>query len=299
MSLNLAGITVFVAAVDAGSFAQAATRLHLSRSAVGKTIARLEDQLKVTLFHRTTRSLNLTEAGSLYYEHCLRALAELNTAQALIEQEQAEVHGQLRVSMPVLFGRLCVAPLLLDLAQAHPKLTLTLSFNDRLVDLNEDGFDLVIRHRGLEHSRHLVARPIASYAMVLCAAPAYLAKHGHPADLAQLAQHEALMYRRGHQDSPWFNGLGPPLTPRFYFDDIQAIADAACAGLGIAYLPDWLVSQALNSGQLCRLTLPVPKARPDAFQVHALWQANPNLPLKIRVAVDHLVAQLPPRLQQT
>ncbi|MGO3858186.1 MAG: LysR family transcriptional regulator [Neisseriaceae bacterium] len=293
---HLGGITVFIAAVEAGSFAQAAERVHLSRSAVGKTISRLEAQLNARLFHRTTRSLRLTEAGSLFYEHCLRAVAELNAAQALIDEDQQTVKGQLRVSMPVLFGRLCVAPLLLDLAQQHPQLALTLSFNDRFVDLNADGFDLVIRHRGFEHSGHLVARHLVTYSMVLCASPQYLSQHGEPKTLDQLNQHEALMYRRGSLNSPWFNDLSRPQPARFYFDDIQAIADAAISGLGIAYLPDWLVKTALAKGQLHAIPLLLPQASPTDFQVHALWQPRPHLPLKIRAAVDHLVAQLPTQL---
>lgn len=299
MTPNLPGIAVFIAAVEAGSFAQAAKRVHLSRSAVGKTIARLEGQLNARLFHRTTRSLSLTEAGSLFYEHCLRAMTELKTAETLIKQEQIMVQGQLRVSMPVLFGRLCVAPLLLALAQQHPQLSLTLSFNDRLIDLNDDGFDLVIRHRGFEHSRHLVARRIATYDMVLCAAPSYLAQHGQPVDVATLNQHEALLYRRGHYDSPWFNDAERPQAARFYFDDIQAIADAAIGGLGIAYLPDWLINSAVNHGHLNVIPIHLPNAAPTDFQVHALWQPSPNLPLKIRAAVDYLVAQLPAQLRRT
>ena len=120
MTDTLKDIPVFVAAVEAGSFAQAAIRLHLSRSAVGKSIARLEQRLGVRLFQRTTRSQSLTDNGALFYERCLRALEEIRSAESLLETGKQQVSGRLRISMPVLFGRQCVAPLLIALAQEHP-----------------------------------------------------------------------------------------------------------------------------------------------------------------------------------
>ena len=120
MSDRLSGISVFVTAVEAGSFALAASRLHLSRSAVGKTIARLEQRLGVRLFHRTTRSQSLTDDGALFYERCLRALEEIRGAETLLESGKRQVSGRLRVSMPVLFGRMCIAPLLTELTREHP-----------------------------------------------------------------------------------------------------------------------------------------------------------------------------------
>lgn len=146
MSEMMDGVEVFVAAVEAGSFAAAAVRLHLTRSAVAKTIGRMETRLDVRLFHRTTRSLALTEDGQGYYERCVRALDELRAGKAALDSGRNEAAGRLRVSVPVLFGRRCVAPVLTQLAAEHPKLELDLSFSDRPVDLIEDGFDLAIRN---------------------------------------------------------------------------------------------------------------------------------------------------------
>src|SRR5882757_4269913 len=129
MRERLSGIAAFVQAVEAGSFAQAAERMQMTRSAVGKTIARLEERLGVRLFHRTTRNQGLTEDGQAFYERCLRALLELRAGEAMLD-----------------FGRRCVAPILTRLAQQHPKLELDLNFNDRVVDLIEDGFDLAVRN---------------------------------------------------------------------------------------------------------------------------------------------------------
>ncbi|MBP6562358.1 MAG: LysR family transcriptional regulator [Neisseriaceae bacterium] len=295
MDASFKSLTIFVAVVEAGSFTLAAERLHLSRSAVGKAIARLEAHLATRLFHRTTRQQSLTEAGSLFYEHCLRALAELRAAQSLLAADQSTVTGRLRVSMPVLFGRLCVAPILLSLAQAHPQLILSLSFNDRIVDLHEDGFDLVIRHGGLAHSDHLAARKLIDYDMILCAAPAYLAKAGTPTQRADLVHHQAIVYQRSPHGQSWFPNLDAFLPPRLFFDDVQAIADAAIAGMGLANLPCWLIKDALAAGQL----QPVPMAEPNPqLSFYAQWPPTPYLPLKTRAAIDILQAQLPAQLRQ-
>lgn len=159
MNERLNGINVFVQAVEAGSFSAAATRLHQTRSAVAKAIARLEERLGVRLFHRTTRSQALTEAGQSYYERCVRALAELDAGEACIGTGRSEPTGRLRISVPVLFGRQFVAPLMMDLAQRYPQLTIDISFSDRVVDLLDEGFDLGLRVGPLPNSTSLAARP--------------------------------------------------------------------------------------------------------------------------------------------
>ncbi|HFJ8954179.1 TPA: LysR substrate-binding domain-containing protein [Serratia liquefaciens] len=299
MSDRLNGISVFVTAVEAGSFALAASRLHLSRSAVGKTIARLEQRLAVRLFHRTTRSLSLTDDGALFYERCLRALEEIRTAEMLLESGKQQVNGRLRVSMPVLFGRMCIAPLLTSMAREHPGLELELSFNDRVVDLIEDGFDLAIRNGTLVSSSGLVARRVGDHRMTLCAAPEYLLRSGEPKTLEQLAQHDAVTYMRAGVVLNWMLldacGKEQEVIPKkgLQMDDLQAIADATVAGFGIAWLPCWLVREALLKGELVRLM----RNRPGmSFDVHAVWPQTPHLPLKVRLAVDTLVSKLPPSL---
>ncbi|MCS4267215.1 LysR family transcriptional regulator [Serratia sp. BIGb0163] len=301
MTDRLNGISVFVTAVEAGSFALAASRLHLSRSAVGKTIARLEQRLAVRLFHRTTRSLSLTDDGALFYERCLRALEEIRTAETLLESGKQQVSGRLRVSMPVLFGRMCIAPLLTSLAREHPGLELELSFNDRVVDLIEDGFDLAVRNGALPSSSGLVARSIGDHRMTLCAAPEYLRQHGEPKNLEQLTQHDAVTYMRAGVVRNWLipdsDGKVQEVMPnkRLQMDDLQAMADATVAGFGIAWLPCWLVREALLKGELVRLM----RDRPGmSFEAHAVWPQTPHLPLKVRLAVDTLVSKLPPSLAQ-
>ncbi|HEV2675183.1 MAG TPA: LysR family transcriptional regulator [Aliidongia sp.] len=293
---RLDGVAVFVEAVEAGSFAGAAARLALSRSAIGKTIARLEARLGVRLFHRTTRTQSLTEEGHAYHERCLKALEELRAGEAVLESGRREVAGRLRVSVPVLFGRYCVAPILLDLARRHPKLTLDLNFSDRPVDLIEDGYDLAVRNGSLRDAGELVTRGLAVQRMVVCAAPAYLAARGVPRSVVDIAHHDAVTYWRADHVRSWLvpgtDGRHVTVAPksRVRLDDLEAIADAATAGMGLVWLPCWLVGARIRSGAL----VPVLDDRPGiAIETHALWPKTPRLPLRIRLAIDALVTELP------
>ena len=296
MTDTLKDIPVFVASVEAGSFAQAAVRLHLSRSAVGKSIARLEERLGVCLFHRTTRSQRLTDNGALFYERCLRALEEIRGAESQLETGKHQVNGRLCVAVPVLFGRQCIAPLLIELAQEHPGLELEMSFSDRVVDLVEEGFDMAVRNGALADSSVLVARRLGEHRMVLCAAPDYLLKNGQPQTVDDLRQHTAINYTRAGRVLPWqlmdYDGTSRTFIPRssLNMDDLQAICDAALAGHGLAWLPCWMVIKEIQQGDL----VPLLKQAPDVrFDVHAVWQQTPHLPLRVRIAIDMLVKRLP------
>lgn len=292
---SLNGIEVFVSVVEAGSFSQAAERLHITRSAVAKGIARLEQRLKVQLFHRTTRSQSLTDEGALFHGHCLRALEEIRAGEAALESGKGQVSGSLRVSMPVLFGHLCIAPILLELAQEHPGLALEMSFSDRTVDLLEEGFDLALRNGAPPDTHELVARQLGAHQMVFCAAPAYLKRHGTPQDLDALAQHDAVAYTRLGRILDWqvqVDGQVQAFKPkaRLRMDDLRAVTDATLAGLGITWLPYWLARDYLKSGELCEVLAEQPSI---SFPINALWPHTPHMPLKTRLAVDALLAKLP------
>ncbi|GFE81928.1 LysR family transcriptional regulator [Steroidobacter agaridevorans] len=301
MNERLNGVGVFVAVVEAGSFAVAAQRLAVTRSAVAKTIARLEQRLKVRLFNRTTRKQSLTENGHAYYERCVRALAELEAAEECIESGRREPAGKLRVTMPVLFGRRCVAPILLALSERYPELQLEMSFNDRVVDLVEEGFDLAIRVGALPDSSQLVARRLGMQRMGICAAPAYLDRHGRPSSPSELDGHLRLAYLTAGRASAWRvhdedgGVVLPQVKTRLGFDDLQAIADAAIAGAGLAWLPCWMMAPELKTG---RLELVVSGDRVPGTEIHALWSRMTHLPMKVRVAVDALVSEIPRMLSQ-
>lgn len=294
---ELKDIPVFMMAVEAGNFSAAAERLHLTRSAVGKTIARLEGRLETRLFHRTTRNQTLTDAGQVFYEHCQQAMAVFRNGKSTLDAGRNRVDGVLCVSMPALFGRQCIAPILTRLASEYPNLDVRLNFNDRVVDLFDDGVDLAIRNFIPDQASGLMQRRIASQRMTICAAPGYIEKHGLPESVSDLSDHEAIFYAKwGNRPKPWqFTDMGkschyPPPQTRFVFDDLGAIADAAVAGLGIACLPCWLVREHFLSGALVWLLKDVPT---HTFSTYAVWPETPYLPMRVRIAIDALASDLP------
>ncbi|WP_095198933.1 LysR family transcriptional regulator [Mesorhizobium carmichaelinearum] len=294
---RLESMAVFVKAVDLGSFAAAAIALDLSGPMVGKHVRFLEERLGVRLINRTTRRQSLTDFGRAYYERCRVVLTEAEAADALAADQLSEPRGKLRVTMPAHFGRHCVTPVLLNLARQYPMLELDLSLTDRFADLAEDGFDLAIRTGDLDDKAGVIARRVARQGMVVCAAPSYLGLHGEPQRIEDLADHQAIVYRRlGQAVQPWLSPregqAAQEIMPsgRLRLDDLDAIADAAVGGMGLAWLPWWLVRERIRAGALVALLPDQPRY---LYDCHAVWLQTPHLPLKVRLAVDALAATLP------
>lgn len=301
MSDRLRGVSAFVEAVEAGSFALAAEHMRLTRSAVGKSIAKLEQRLGVRLFHRTTRSQSLTEEGQAYYERCVRALAELDAGVSALDSGKREPTGRLRVTVPVLFGRHCIAPVFLELGRRFPRLKIEMSFSDHVVDLVEEGYDLAVRIGNLTDSSTLVARQLGIQRMVICAAPSYLAAHGKPAGANELSTHVGIAYGRSGRIEPWLVDDGtrrtikPQVDTRLVFDDLQVIADAAVAGMGLAWLPCWLMAKHARAGEL-EIVMGCDSV--PAADIHVVWPQSHYLPGKTRAAIDALVAEVPGKVGQ-
>ncbi|MGO4449184.1 LysR family transcriptional regulator [Phyllobacterium sp. TAF24] len=293
---RLAGIQEFVAVVDAGGFSAAAQKLHLSRSAVGKAIARLEERLGVRLCHRTTRAFQLTSDGHAFYEHCVRILAELDIAENAMTSDKEQPAGRLRLSVPVIFGRRCVAPVIADIARQYSELRFDVSFTDRPVDLIDESYDLVVRNSALPDSAVLTARRIARQRMTICAAPAYLAARGTPRNIEDIAEHDSIVYGRDGNTRSWVfpNGKGgtytAPARSRLILDDLEAAADMAVAGMGLAWLPCWLIRERVHSGTLVRV---LPDIEPLVFDTFAVWPKAPFMPARLRVLIDALASRLP------
>lgn len=306
MKDNLDGVATFVQVVEAGSFALAAERMNLTRSAVGKAVSRLEARLGARLLHRSTRSQSLTTEGQSYYEGCVRALAELDNAEAALDHSGIEPSGRLRVSVPEAFGHLCVAPVLLDLARQYPRLQIDISFTDRVTDLLEEGIDLAVRIGELRDSTTLAARHLGTQHVVIGASPAYLARHGTPASLDDLADHVGIAYSCGGNVAPWWGALGAlgaaggderdgavkpvPIRSQISMDDIQAIAAAAIDGYGLAWLPCWLLTRFAQSGALVPV---LDSYRVRSQEIYAVWPKERHLRAKTRVAIDALKARIP------
>ncbi|UCI07058.1 LysR family transcriptional regulator [Mesorhizobium sp. B1-1-8] len=293
---RLSGIHEFVATVETGGFAAAATKLHLSRSAVGKSISRLEERLGVRLFHRTTRVVKLTQDGSVFYEHCQNALATLKSGESALQTGRTEPTGKVRISVPAIFGRYCVAPVLYEVAAKYPALMLEIGFTDRPVDVVREGYDLAIRNGNVANEAGLATRTLARQRMVVCGSPAYFEKRGRPAALADLQAHEAIYYANPARIRTWLfrDGQGDvtevAMNGRIRLDDIEAMADAAAAGMGLAWLPCWLVKPRVASGELVTV---LENLTAIEFNSSALWPQAPSMPLRVRVLIDALAERLP------
>jgi len=291
------GLRVFSRMASLGSLSAAARALGMSQTMATKHLAALEARLGVKLVHRTTRRLTLTEAGRSYLEASERILADLESADAHAARDTVEVHGTLRINAPVSFGILELAPLLPDLARAHPGLAIDLGLNDRYVDLIEEGWDLVIRIGTLDDSS-MMARRLAPCRTIVCASPDYLARRGRPAKVADLKRHDCLGYTlsRSIGVDRWHFGpdgrVGVDVRGPFKANNGDALALAAVAGLGIIYQPTFMVSRHFESGALVPLTLDCPPI--ELGGVYAAYPAGRWPSAKVRAAIDLLAERLGP-----
>jgi DNA-binding transcriptional LysR family regulator len=294
---RLTSLEVFAKVAAIGSLSGAARALGLSQTMVTKHVAALEGRLGIKLFHRTTRRLSITEAGRSYLESSERILADMEAADAAVAAERVEPRGLLRVNVPVVFGTLRIAPLLADFAERYPKVTLELGLNDRLVDLAEEGWDLAIRIGKLRDSS-MVARRLAANRMVVCASPAYLARHGTPHSVADLASHNCLGYTLSQQASAaeWLFGtdgeIRVQVNGNLRANNGDALRAATLAGLGLARQPTFIIADDLRAGTLVALPLDQPEIQSSA--VHAVYLPDRRPPAKVRAFIDFLAVRFSP-----
>jgi DNA-binding transcriptional LysR family regulator len=288
---TLQGVLTFVVAARAQSFTEAAERLGISKSAVGKAIARLEERLGTQLFHRSTRRISLTADGEAYFAACSTGLEEISTAERGLGPGDREPSGRLRVDMPVAFGRRVGAPLLFEIAQKYPALQLNITFSDHLVDPIEEGIDLLVRFGELKDTHGLVARLLTRQRWVICAAPSYLARAGEPKSLADLGTHHCIVGHRRGQPLSWRVNLkgekvryAPPSTHQI--GDGEVMITGAVAGIGLCQMPRALLEDDIKAGRLVEV---LQEFEPEAVDVHAVWPKVSHLRPKVRYAVDELV----------
>jgi DNA-binding transcriptional LysR family regulator len=288
---SFSGIHIFLATARSPTFTEAAERLGLSKSAVGKAIARLEARVGTSLFYRSTRRLSLSPDGEAYFTVWSAALEEIKATESNLGNKLGVPTGRLRVDMPVAFGKQVVLPVLLEMSRRFPQLQLTLTFSDQLVDLTEEGIDLAIRFGSVDSVPGLVARRLTSHRWVTCASPAYLDEHGTPLTLEDMALHRGIVgYRRGSL-MPWKMTqagqavkFSPP--PTYQFDDAEAMIEATRAGLGICQMPLCLFEKDIAKQVVVPLLEPF---EPAPVVVHALWSKSNHLRPKIRYLVDELL----------
>lgn len=294
---QLQGMSAFVHSVETGSFTAAAARMGVTKSATGKSVARLEERLGVRLLNRTTRSLSLTAEGQAYYQSCLKVLEELNTAESMLASRRRSVSGTLRINLPVSFGRLCAMPVLVAVAEQNPDLDLDISFTDRRVDLVEEGIDLVVRLGDSGDQVNLAGRRIGTQRSLICASPAYLDRRGRPTGPHDLGDHDCLAFARDGRPLPW-SVVGPDgrakslvIRPRHTVSHGEALRDATLNGLGLAYLSTWLVGDDIRHRRLEVLPIATPA---EDVPIFALWPRSRDLSPKVRVVVDSFVGAFMP-----
>ncbi|RZL58033.1 MAG: LysR family transcriptional regulator [Variovorax sp.] len=285
----------FVRAADARSFTVAAEQLGLSRSTVGKRIARLEARLGVRLLQRTTRSVTPTDEGLVFYRQCVEILQALEAAEASMTARATVPAGRLRIDVPVSLGRLQILPVVQAYMRRWPLVSVNISFNDRYVDLIEEGIDVAVRV-GHRVDSGLVSRTIAPHRLVTCASPAYLARHGVPATPDDLAGHNCLAFEHGGRTAEWrFQVDGVQRAVRvggnFTSTQAEALRDATTAGLGIGQLATFLLSDELRSGRL----VPVLAAHAvDGEPLSIVYPVRKLLPPRVKAFVDLLSSSWQP-----
>lgn len=294
---RFAAMEAFARVAEARSFSEAARRLRSSKSVVSRHVSALEAELGARLFHRTTRSLTLTEVGEGYYQKVARILADMDEANRSVSQLQAAPRGRLRVNAPMSFGFLHLAPAIPDFLNRYPEIEVDMTMNDRFVDLVDEGFDVAVRIARLADSS-LVARKLAPMRRVVCASPAYLAAHGTPVSPDDLKGHDCLCYSNLTLSEEWrfvaADGRPWPVEVqgRLRTNNGDALRVAALKGLGVINQPSFIVGGDLQSGTLVSV---LTEFTPQDSAVHAVYPHSRHLSPKVRAFVDFLADRFGPR----
>jgi DNA-binding transcriptional LysR family regulator len=284
-------IQAFVTVVDTGSFTAAADRLGSAKSAISRRVSALEERLGVQLLHRTTRVLNLTETGRSFYDHGTRILADLEEAEAAVQQEHGELRGTLRFALPLSFGVRHMCGPIATFSKQHPKVRFDLDLNDRRVDLIEDNFDVALRIGRLTDSS-LIARRLFDVRAVVCGSPHYLNTHDAPETPADLDDHQCLVYsnlddpdkweyedRDGNRSTVKVNSIMSASSGDF-------LSNAAAHGMGLVIQPTFIASAAIRSGNL------IPVLTDYAWPIspaYAVYPPTRHLSYRVRAFIDFLV----------
>ena len=287
---EFAAIPVFVRVVENGGFSAASRALGVSKSAVSKRINQLENHLGVLLLHRTTRKLSLTEAGERYYEHAAQALSAAGRAEDSVAELQGEPQGKLKISSPMSFGRLHVAPLIPKLMQRYPKLQIDLVMDDRNIDLVADGIDVAIRSGDMPDST-LIARKLAPLRQVLCASPTYIDRYGMPVTPSELRERNCILFSYSGDANEWtLNKDGQSeavlVSGGYRVNNSEAIVEALREGVGIGRLPTFVAGPDLKAGNLVRVL--------ESYQIpdhtfYAVFPERQYLPAKVRAFLDFAI----------
>lgn len=290
---RLAHMQTFVAVAEAGGFASAARRLGVSPPVVTRAIASLEAHVGGQLLTRTTRRVRLTEAGARYLEDCRRLLAELDDIESSVRGAHSEPRGVLSVTASTTFGRLYVAPLILDFLDQHPHVSVHARLNDRVLDLVDEGLDVAVRIAHLSDSSFTALR-VGEVRHVLCASPRYLRTHGVPKTPEALEEHEVVVFSQERAAAAWsFEGPKDKLSvkprSRLVVNLSDVAIQAALAGRGLTRVLSYQVAAELQSG---RLRLVLEDYEPEPLPVHLVYREGRRAPARVRAFVDYASQRL-------
>ena len=287
---RIQAIRLFIRVVDLGSFSKAAADMGLGQPSATKLVAQLEAQLGARLLHRSTRGVTPTEIGLLYYDKCKLIAHHVDEAQSVAALMQSQVQGGLRISTSVAFGRRVLVPLVMRFMKSHPKLQIDLTFEDRYVDLVEQGIDVAIRMGRLADST-LGSRFLGINPWVVVASPAYLSQRGEPRQPADLAGHDALVYSTVQGDARWLftgaDGRLQPVTVRgpLRSNNLSALLAAARGDMGLAALPWYVAHESVKAGAvqavLTGWSLP-------SQEIHAVFPSPRLVPAKVSGFIEWL-----------
>lgn len=286
---RLNSMTTFVDVVEANSFTAAAGKSGLSRAQVSKAVAYLEEHLGTRLLNRTTRQISLTETGRIYYERCRSILHDVEEAEGVARQQTSKPGGTLSINVPTSFGVLHLKNRIPDYLQQYPDVQISLSLNDRLVDVIAEGFDIVIRISSLEDSS-LIARKIAPCRRVFCASPGYIQQNGIPQVPQDLAIHRCLRYANSVNPDTWVlhgdeGTESVKVNGPICADNGEMLRAAAIANLGIALLPTFIVGPDIRAGRLRQV---LGDYCPPDIAIYAVFPSRRYLSAKVRTFVDFL-----------
>lgn len=285
----LEGITEFVTVAETRSFTTAGKRLDISTAQVSRQINQLENRLKTKLFYRTTRKVSMTEEGGIYYQHCRQILNNLEEAERAISNRQENPQGLIKITAPVAYGEQYVMPVVLDYMALYPQIEIICDLTNHTLDLVQEGYDLAIRLGHLKDSS-MIARQLSTRKQFVCAAPAYLERHGPPHTLSELSQHNCLTgntpnWRFMENNRHRMIKVSGNLTCM----SGHILTEAAKRGMGLIQLPGYYVNSALQSGELTVLLEPFCEPKEGIW---ALYPHNRQLSPKIRILVDLLSEKL-------
>lgn len=291
---QLSAMRAFVRVVQTGSFSATGREMNTSQTTISKKVAALEKKIGVKLLARSSRDHALTPAGAKYYQTCVDILGELDEAEAEARSEVASPQGTIRISAPVAFGRILLAPIMAEFFQRYPDIKVDLQLSDQHTDLISDGIDVAIRAKQLEDST-LIARHLFDNPMLVLAAPSYLQQHGAPKTLEDLKQHNCLVYSRMKDINVWSftkqnQKHAVAVNGNFQSDNGDVLLEVSLTGMGIVTLPIWMVEHHLKEGRLTQL---MNDYTGQNLPFNAVYLQSRYTPLKVRCLIDFLKEKLP------